>query len=286
MVFQYIPLITAFVGSSIAAVWDLKTTEVPDQIPCIMIAIALLFYGIQSYQEWSYWPILNSVIAGSSLLGFGLLMYYLGQWGGADAEILATIGFLLPQTPLKTQLFFPFPLSYLINVFIVGAFYMIIYAVVLASINKKIIFEFSKEIKGSSKVLLLGSVGLFLLFFVLNWYLSRYFQLEFSLPFILSNSILPLVLTVSLFIVWRFARVVENVGFKKRVPVSNLKAGDVPMEFKQFRGITEKELSKIKKSGKRFVWIKEGVRFAPAFVLALIFTLYFGDVILLVRFLL
>ncbi|MCS7106355.1 MAG: hypothetical protein NZ942_03500, partial [Candidatus Aenigmarchaeota archaeon] len=59
---------------------------------------------------------------------------------------------------------------------------------------------------------------------------------------------------------------------------SKLKVGDVLAESKLWEGITQKDLIKIKKSGKKYVVIKEGVRFAPAFPLALLFTLYFGDV--------
>ncbi len=67
---------------------------------------------------------------------------------------------------------------------------------------------------------------------------------------------------------------------KKRIPVSKLRVGDVLLSSKLWEGITEKELKRIKRSGKRYVRIKEGVRFGPAFPLALLFTIYFGDTIL------
>lgn len=51
-------------------------------------------------------------------------------------------------------------------------------------------------------------------------------------------------------------------------------------ESRELEGITEKQLREIKKSGKRFIVIKEGVRFGPAFPLALLFTLFYGDGIL------
>ena len=72
----------------------------------------------------------------------------------------------------------------------------------------------------------------------------------------------------------------EEIGFKKRIPISELKVGDVPVDYKVWEGITEKELKKIKRSGRKYIWIKEGVRFAPAFPLALLFTLFFGDAII------
>jgi Flp pilus assembly protein protease CpaA len=245
-----------------------------------MIAIAIILYGAQSILTGSFWPIVNSLIAGFSLLGFGFLMYYLGQWGGGDAKILASIGFLLPQLPEGFALLvFPFPLSYLINVFLVGLVYMLIYAFVFALINRKIIIGFFKDIKANSSILLIGSACLIGLFFGVNLYLSQSFNV--ALTSLLLNSLLPLGLVIFLFLIWRFAKVVEEFGFKRKIPVSKLKVGDILEESRKLEGITEKELRKIKKSKKKFVRIKEGVRFAPSFALALVFTLLFGDGILL-----
>ena len=56
---------------------------------------------------------------------------------------------------------------------------------------------------------------------------------------------------------WKFVKAVENVGFKKKIPVSKLKVGDVPDYYKIWEGITEKEIRKIKKSGKKHIWIEE-----------------------------
>jgi hypothetical protein len=285
---ESISLAVAFICSSVAGLFDLKTTEIPDEIPYVMIAVGLIFAGVQSYQQWSYWPLLNSAIAGLGLLGFGFLMYYFGQWGGGDAKILSGVGFLLPSLPknFTSALMFPFPLSYLFNVFLVGAGYMMVYAVAFAFLNKKIIFEFKKDLKASSNLLLACSTVLFASFLVLNWYLSNIFQTTLTASLLLKNSLLPLLATVILFLIWKFAKVVENVGFKKKIPISKLKAGDVLLDSKLWEGITEKELKKIKKSGKRFVTIKEGVRFGPSFPLALLFTIYFGDgMLLLINFL-
>jgi prepilin signal peptidase PulO-like enzyme (type II secretory pathway) len=91
---------------------------------------------------------------------------------------------------------------------------------------------------------------------------------------------LPSLATIGLYIVFKFAKSVESVGFKQRIPVSRLKVGDVLLESKVWDGISKRQLQKIKRSGKRFIWVKSGVRFAPAFPLALLFTLYFGDLIL------
>lgn len=284
-----IAFVSALVGSSVAAAWDLRTTEIPDPIPYAMITIALLIYGYQSIVAWDYMPLATSVAVGAVLFGFGFLLYYFGQWGGGDVKLLSAIGFLLPNieavypTFPDLYLWFPFPMSYLFNVFFIGAIYMLTYAFALALLNRKIFHEFNHEVKASAKLIIVSSVALFIVFVFINWYFAKNLRLASigsgQASFVLVNSLVPLGVTVGLFIVWKFVRAVENVAFKKRIPVKKLREGDVLMDSKVWDGITERQLKRIQRSKKRYVWIKEGVRFAPAFPLALLFTVYFGDAI-------
>jgi len=276
--FESISLVVALIGSAIGGIYDLKTSDMLDAVPYAMIAIALVLHGVESFLTGSYWPILNSSIAGLGLLGFGYIMYFFGQWGGGDAWMLSAVGFLLPS--FNNNLFFPFPLSYLFNMFLVGAAYMLVYAFVFALMNRKIIFHFKKDMKASGKMLTIGSTVLFFIFFIFNWILVQHFNLSFDFLSSIGNSLLVVLVAVALFVIYRFAKAVENLGFKKKISVSKLKVGDVLLENKLYKGITEKELKQIRKN-KKSVWIKEGVRFAPTFPLALLFTIYFGDGILL-----
>lgn len=281
--FELLSIVIAFVGSAAAGFWDLKTTEIPDKIPHLMIACGIAIAIAESYLASSYWPLLSSAIAGGSFLVFGFFMYYLGQWGGGDAKILSAIGFLLPTLPenFSAGLAFPFSISFLFNVFLIGAAYMLVYALVFALMNKKLISQFFDDIKKSQKIIFFGSIILFLVFLSLNWFLSVYLNNVYNLASIVSNSLLLLAASIGLFLIFKFAKVVEDFGFKKKIPISKLKIGDVLLDSKVFEGITEKELKKIKKSGKKFLWVKEGVRFGLAFPLALLFTLFVGDGIFL-----
>ena len=285
----------AFVGSCAAAAWDLKTTEIPDEIPYAMAAVGLLLAAVLSILQWSYWPIAVSVAVGCCLLGFGFLMYYFGQWGGGDVKLLAAIGFLLPQLPAgfapKFWFGLPFPLSYLFNVFFIGVAYMLLYAFVFALLNRKVFVHFANDVKASASVLLIGSIVLFVAFFGLNFYFLTIFPFGSGVAsamygldtaMLLRNSLLPLLITIGLFFVWKFAHAVEDVGFKKKIPMSMLRVGDILLESKELDGITEQQLRKLKRSGKRHVWIKEGVRFGPTFPIALLFTLYVGDALMIV----
>lgn len=281
---QTISIVTAFIGVGIATVWDLKTTEVPDQLPYIMIAIALILFGYQSFVEWSYKPILYSVGVGLGFLAFGYVMYYFGQWGGADAWILSAVGFLLPFRGVNTT--FPLPVIFIFNLFFVGAVYMIIYAFIFSLFKRRIFSQFSRDLKASSRIALIGLAVLFAIFMIVGWYMSSTFLHTVNLSRMVVNSLFSLGVVAMLFVIWKFAKAVEEYGFKRKIPVSKLKVGDMLLDEKKLVGITEEQLKKIKRSGKREVWIKEGVRFAMAFPLALIVTLLFGDgIFLLMKFL-
>jgi Flp pilus assembly protein protease CpaA len=293
---QLIAFMVALAGSALGAAWDLRTTEIPDEIPYAMIAVALLLYGWQSYAEGSLWPIAWSVAVGGAFFVFGFVMYRLGQWGGGDAKLLAAVGCLLPSisnlpaefSAVGVNIFqnvhtlFPFPASYFFNVFFVGAGYMMLYAFFVAARNRGVLSAFGRDVKASSRVFLAAASALFVVFALVNWMLYQNFEMQISLQSMLSNSMLPVLAAAGVFLVWRFARAVESVGFRKNVPISKLRVGDVLEKSKIWEGVTVADIRRIKKSGQRYVRIKEGVRFAPAFPLALLFTLYVGDAIMLV----
>lgn len=279
---EWIPFAVALGGCSLAAAYDLKTTEIPDQIPYTMAAIGLIYYAIFSFAASNYSLIGFSLLYGIILTAIGFALYYFGQWGGGDAKLLGAIAVLLPSIPTSTNFIFPFPFSFTINLFLVGAVYMIFYSIVFSLMNKHIISKFLIDIKASANVLVIGSVSLLIIFTALNLYLLNLFQFSPDIAQAVRSSLIPLAVSVSLFVLYKFAKIVENVGFKKRISVNKVRIGDVLLDFKQWEGITGKQLKKLKKSGKKFVWIKEGVRFAPSFPLALLFSLFFGEGIMLI----
>jgi prepilin signal peptidase PulO-like enzyme (type II secretory pathway) len=146
--------------------------------------------------------------------------------------------------------------------------------------NRKIVTHFVKSLKASCRLMAYGSVGLFLIFYIANYSVSRYFLYSMDQRMMVLNSVIPLILTLFMFVLWRFAKSVEDSGFKKKIPVSRLKVGDMLLKERKLTGITYEQIRKIRKSGEKYVWIKEGVRFAPAVVLALAFTLVYGDALL------
>ena len=64
----------ALIGSTIAGLWDLKTTEVPDDLPIMMVAIGVAYWYFSWITSGNIYPFLVSIILGTTVLAIGLLM--------------------------------------------------------------------------------------------------------------------------------------------------------------------------------------------------------------------
>ncbi|MBI4017619.1 MAG: prepilin peptidase, partial [Candidatus Aenigmarchaeota archaeon] len=262
---------------------DLRTTEIPDEIPVAMALFGALWYGLAFLSGGSTVG-LNGLAIGGAFFILGFLMYYTGQWGGGDAKLIAATGFLIPSAPaFAVRTFFPFPLSFLLNVFMIGAVYIVLYSFAVSLPNRSVTHAFVQDIRGGWKEIgLFGIVLAAVSIGVANMVGST---LSSRLTF-LSLSLVPG--GIGLFLLWRFLRIVERVGFRKKISVSRLRVGDMigedirelKMSKKLIRGLTEEEIMAIRKI-RRSIVIREGVRFGPAFPLALLYTLFFGDFVML-----
>ena len=267
---EILSIAITLIGSLAAGIWDLKTTNIPDKLCIFMIIIGLILNILTGvfYGDFSYF--LYALLFGGLFLGFGLLMYYTGQWGGGDGELLVAIGVLLPKlTIVKT--YFPFALSFFINSFFVGAFWSVIFSLYFVYKSPKLSKKFFNDFKNPLTI----SITLIpLLLSIIVSFTNIMFSLLFLLIFIL-------------FVFYKFAKVIEQ-AFYQKIPVRELKVDDMLGEDipklklyrKYIKGLTKEQVAKIKKRNK-YIVIREGVRYGIVFPLALIFTLLFGDFFLL-----
>jgi len=176
---------------------------------------------------------------------------------------------LLPKLTIANT-YFPFALSFFINSFFVGAAYSIFYALILSYKTPMIYKKFFKSI---NKPLMILIIFLFLISLILFFFI-KLLSIFFFLMLVL-------------IIFWKFSKSVEY-GFYKKIPVSKLKVDDMLGEdipklkiYKKYiRGLTKDEVKKIKKI-KKYVVIREGIRYGLVFPLTLLFTLLFGDIFFL-----
>ena len=278
-------VLTALIGSGIAGIVDLKTTEVPDKLVVLMCIIGIATRIAYSFLtgDWNFSLIPFGVALG--FLEFGIVMYYLGQWGLGDTELLVAVTLLIGVLPegFYQSSQFPIYFNYFTNIFLIGAGYIIFYAFYASFKNKKIEKRFFKELKKSKNEFLIFSTITITIVILLNaifWFVTR--NLILSTLFLIP-------LPPSLYLLFKFLKAVEEVAFRKRINVKDLKPGDmlgedVPelgLKCKLIRGLKEHEIEKIKKI-KTKVWIREGVRFAPVFFIAAIVTLLYGNLLFLI----
>ena len=247
----------AIIGSSVAGLYDLKTTNMPDRFIISLAVLGLLFYASHGIATGEFSLLMNSILVGSIFTAFGALMYFTGQWGGGDGEMLAAIGFMLPSI---AQDFF-------VNLFFIGALYTMIFAVGFG-IYRKLYTDFFKELKG-----IINSSHI--IFIALSSFVIYLFH-----PLL---ALLPVVLLLSIILIV-FLRFVEEKGFYRRISTKRLNVDDMLGEDisslklykKHLRGLTKEEVLKIRRN-RTTILIREGVRFGPAFPLTLLFTLLYGN---------
>jgi Flp pilus assembly protein protease CpaA len=259
----------AFIGLAAASAWDLKTTEVPDEIPALMISSGIFIWFMNAMLSNDFSPLIYSLAIGTVLLSVGLILYKQGKWGGADAWILGAVAYLIPL--YNGQIFM---LPFIFNLLFAGSAYMAVYAIVLGFRNKNVAGLFLKDLKEHIRFVTGIPLAFLLLVIALGYFSYSLTGYVNAAPLV---SILVLITGLTLF--WRYAKIIENNVFKKRIPVSQLRSGDV-LDDMIWRGLTLAEVAELKKQ-KKYVIVKEGVRFIPAFLIALIISLLYGNLLLM-----
>jgi Flp pilus assembly protein protease CpaA len=123
---EIIRVIIAFVGTAAAAYYDLfNKKNVPDQFLYGFLAIAFLT-NLVLYEENLFW---FSLAVAAFFSAVGYLFYKMGQLGGADVFVLASIILLLPIHPSFVGMSFnmPFVLSVIIFSGVLFALYVLVY---------------------------------------------------------------------------------------------------------------------------------------------------------------
>ncbi|NOX71297.1 MAG: hypothetical protein GXO64_01175 [Candidatus Micrarchaeota archaeon] len=278
MIFETIFLSIAIIGFGYSAYLDLRYTEFPDWLPYSIIVAAVIsrtayYLSVFGLTQTALYSIGVMLGVGLVFLGFGLLLYHLKQWGDGDAWLLGGLGFLFPESsPFAIYAGnIAFPLIIVFNFFIISLIYMIAYSAVLGVRNKDINKEFMKIMKEKRTYILSMIVALFAFFTASNFFLIHYSGIRPSVPML----ILPFFLS-AMIIFFNYAKAIEKKAFRKRIDVKELKEGDVVMDGK-WVGVTAEDIKKLQKKGGK-IWIKEGVRFAPVFILAVIATLLLGNI--------
>ncbi|MCD6371900.1 MAG: hypothetical protein J7L39_04280, partial [Candidatus Aenigmarchaeota archaeon] len=139
---------------------------------------------------------------------------------------------------------------------------------------KKLKARFYEYLIKNWRVIFLANSLLLIFILILS---SKFFGFSYTL---FLNLFLIILFSNFVYLLAIASKIVDKYGFTRRIHISKLKVGDVLLESEIWKGIDEKELKKVKKS-RKYVWIKEGVRFAPVFPISLILTPYIKNLFFL-----
>ncbi len=259
---ESLTLAAALVGTLVAAAYDLKTTEIPDFLPYAMIGLGIATAALGSYLSGDPEVFLRAMLSGVILSAVGAALYFTGQWGDGDAYLLASVGFLVRGKDVGPL---PFPLAYFFDVVFVGALYIVVYSTVVALQKKERVGKALVKKARRKK------------FFYLRLFAVSFAASFFSVLLLLGDASLSLQLSflvsatfALVYLLLDFLKSVEEAAFRKRVRVEDLRVGDVLETSRVWKGIDEDELKRLRSSGRKFVRIKTGVRFAPVFFITLL----------------
>lgn len=270
--------IIALIALTLSTGWDLYKREVPDTLSYGLIGIAFLLRIIFSFTNFTFQPILEGILGFTVFFGIGYILYKLNQWGGADAKLLGGLGALFGLTFNLDH----FMIGFLINLFLVGGIYGLIYSLIL-------IFMHRKKLPQYNKTYFRINTTIFILLFLLGLFI-----INTSYEKILFLS--TIAIFYLLIVLWPYINYIQKNLFEKYITPPRLTEGDwVAQDIKNVckrkdNGLTKKQIEKLNKlyhKGKiSKVKIKEGIPFIPSFLLALIVSLIWGNLFFVVNHLL
>jgi Flp pilus assembly protein protease CpaA len=249
IIFGFALAVTLFAGA-----YDLKTSNVHEEVPAILIAFGLFYWLIRSLVSSDLSLIVSSIVSGAIFLILSQILYYAKVWGDGDAWIMAGLGFCLPNLFMDYANFaigpFSAPLHFLFNLFLVGGIYTIGYIAIYGFFDPKLKKSFIGRLN-RHRAFYAGSAfgGIMASFFV---------------PYFFLIGIIP--------ILYAYAKTVE-AEMKKKIPASELTEDHV-IAGGNIRGVTSREIEEIRKK-KEYIEVQDGIRFTIVFPLTLVF-LYYG----------
>jgi Flp pilus assembly protein protease CpaA len=262
---DFVVFVAGLLSLGLASWHDIRTREVPDLVSYGLILFSVS-YGVAKALLLSSWqPLLSMLFGLCAMVALGFLLFYLGQWGGADSKLLMGLGALLGLGFGSYDLL----LFILLSLF-TGATYGLFYTAGLALKGRKAFVERFRRLIREPKVHTLRTIviaGCFLLLFAAVFFAS------FRPPLIVATIAVYL-----MFYLWLSVKTVEQAILTKEYPVGKLTEGDWILKDVMVRGkrvcgpkdlgISKEQIQLLKRLKVKSVWVKEGIPFVPSFLIA------------------
>lgn len=257
----------ALVWIVFAVVQDLKKREISNWLNFSLIGFALAYraFYASAFGEWKFFAF--------GLIGFGMFFalanafYYSRIFGGGDAKLLMGLGAILPFESFWDFAFAG--LGFVLLLFLTGAGYSIVYSAFIAGKNW---VRFKKRLAlkiENNKYLFLASFAFSALFFALmkDYPFAAY-----------SGGIFILILPLAYFYLNAVDECMVNLTHPSKLSEGDWLERDIRIGGKVVRksvhGLSVEDIALLRKFGKRAL-IKEGIPFAPVFLISFLIMVSF-----------
>lgn len=284
MILDILLIIITLITLVIASITDIKTREIPDFLNYSLLITVFFLKLLESIAIKSFTPFLYAVLGFIMYFVIALFMYYTKQWGGGDSKLLMSLGIVFSQYPSFFLSYFnpsmdlPLLLSMFLNILIFGSLYGMLFSAYTAIKNKD---KFLAELKKAK----LKKIRYYLILSLAIVVSSLFTHIMILKLFIISISLLITLIPYLLI----FIKTIEKSCMIKNIPINNLTEGDWIVNdiysknkivySKKSLGVTLDQISIIKKLKIKTITIKEGIPFTPAFLIAFIITLIYGNIL-------
>jgi len=278
-------VILALVVMTIGSITDFQKREVADMVNYGLfisaIALRLLFAAIT----------LNPMIILDGFIGFliamaiALGMFYAGQWGGGDSKMMMGLGILFGLKIIPVSVYGilnSLLVSFIINAFIAGSLFGLIWSIVLGIKNKKKFVKSWKKASSNAKVMKRSCIIAAIILIICSFFFK-----DFAFIFITLAA-----LCIGTIYAYIFAKSVERSSMVVMLPPSKVTEGDwIDKEIRhkgkyitgpKDLGISKAQIALLKKYKISKIAVKVGIPFIPSFLIGFIITLLFGNLMTLV----
>ena len=269
--YEYIFLYAlAFFAILFAVVQDFRFREISNWVTFSLVAFVLAYRLAYSVfiHDFSFFLFgLGGVLL---FTAFGYALYYGRVFAGGDAKLLFGLGGILPYSSLLDYV--SYGLGFILLLLISGVAYTLVYSVFIAFRNWSSFVNSFKINYSKNKLTFLLLVALFFIVLLMKFWLNIVpYWFSFVFPF--------------MFFIFIYARSLEQSCMIKLTEPEKLTEGDWLVSDirigkniirKTVHGLSYSDIILLRKYGKK-VLIKNGIPFAPAFLIALIFSFFFID---------
>ena len=300
MLIDLLLVIVGFVGLLVGSITDIQKREVADWVNYFLIFSGLGLRVIYSLHTHDWLFLGYGILGFASFTALAYAMFYTGQWGGGDSKMLIAMGALFATYPsffleyFNPNFFgFPFLLAFWINLLLVGAVYGLLWTFGVGIFHLKDLRYSWRKWMSDYTVLQIRTIShLFALVLLIGGVLlSNYLELRILWFASLSFSLM----IVGFFYLFILVKSVENSCMYRVVTPDQLVEGDWTFDdieidgkiiFSKNKkiGLETKDIENIKKyynkNKIKKIKIKHGVPFVPSFLLSMIVTIIYGNIIM------